>query len=36
MCVCALISGFVSNIVSPSKSDDIQKATAGLVSIINV
>ena len=29
-----LISGFVSNIVSPSKTDDIQKATTGLVSII--
>ena len=30
------ISGFVSKIVSPSKTDDIQKATTGLVSIINV
>ena len=28
------ISGFVSKIVSPSKTDDIQKATTGLVSII--
>ena len=29
-----LISGFVSKIISPSKTDDIQKATTGLVSII--